>query len=93
MSVPSASNVPVTEVIGADVRISWEAPYSGGIGVEILSYQILIKDSNGNMVEDTVHCNGAADPSITENLECLIPMTSLVDPDTYNLALGDLLVA
>ena len=38
MSYPSASNVPTTEVDGANVKISWDTPYSGGIGVEITSY-------------------------------------------------------
>lgn len=61
MSYPSASNVPKTESIGANVRISWNAPYSGGIGVEILKYQVLIRDSTGDMVESLEHCDGATD--------------------------------
>lgn len=61
MSYPSASNVPTTESVGANVRISWEAPYSGGIGVTIESYQVLIKDSEGNFSEDTDNCNGQTD--------------------------------
>ena len=93
MSYPSASNVPVTEVVGANVRISWEAAYSGGIGIDVQSYQILIKDKQGNMVEDLDNCNGANDPAITLNLECFIPMISLVNPETYDLDQGDLLVA
>ena len=38
VSYPSASNVPTTEVDGSNVRISWEKPYSGGIGVPITGY-------------------------------------------------------
>ena len=93
MSYPSASNVPLTESSGADVKISWEAPYSGGIGIEILSYQILVKDSEGNLVEDTVNCNGVSDESIIQNTECEIPMSKLRDVDEFNLVQGDLVVA
>ena len=67
MNYPSASNVPATESDQANVKVSWEAPYSGGIGVPILSYQVLIRDSTGNFIEDTVNCNGQSDQSIIDN--------------------------
>ena len=93
MSYPSASNVPITKSIGADVTISWEAPYSGGLGVDILAYQILIKDAEGNLVENTEYCDGANDQTIIDNTECLIPMATLSDPAGFNLKQGDLVVA
>ena len=40
MTYPSTSNVPVTEVVDDQVKISWSDPYSGGQGVEITGYQI-----------------------------------------------------
>ena len=93
MSYPSASNVPVTEVVGSDVRISWDAPYSGGIGVEITRYQILIKDFEGNFIEDLDYCDGENDVDILANNECFIPMSHLRDESYYNLKQGDLVVA
>jgi hypothetical protein len=38
MSLPSAANVPVTEVDGLNVKITWDKPYSGGANVPILYY-------------------------------------------------------
>lgn len=61
MSYPSASNVPTTTVVGADVKISWNEPYSGGLGVPILAYKILIKDSTGEFVESVDNCDGLTD--------------------------------
>ena len=58
MSYPSASNVPTTQSVGANVLIKWVAPYSGGIGVAITGYKILIKNNQGQMVEDLTHCDG-----------------------------------
>ena len=86
MSYPSASNVPTIEVIGANVRIRWQVPYSGGLGIPIIGYEILIKDKNGNMVEDTVNCDGQNTQSIIDNTECFIPMTTLNDPAKYGLS-------
>ena len=79
LSIPSASNVPTTTVDGVNVRISWEKPYSGGLGVPITGYKILIKDSTGNLVEDKDSCDGQTDQSIIDNNECFIPMGTLSD--------------
>ena len=61
MSYPSASNIPTTETEGANVRINWNAPYSGGIGIPITAYKILIKNSDGDFIEDTDNCDGLTD--------------------------------
>lgn len=85
MSYPSASNVPTTQVIDDNVKISWNKPYSGGLGIPITRYNILIKDSSGNLVEDPINCNGMSDQAIINNNECLIPMETLRDPVKFNL--------
>ena len=93
MTYPSASNVPETEVVGDQVRISWEAPYSGGQGVPIIAYQILIKQKDGTFVEDSTNCDGVNDQDIIDDLECFIPMERLRDPNAFNLVQGDLVAA
>lgn len=42
MQKPNAPNVPVTTVSGTDVIITWDEPYTGGIGVTISGYDVLI---------------------------------------------------
>ena len=93
MSYPSASNVPTTQTIGANVRIDWDAPYSGGIGISISAYKILIKNANGDFVEDLDYCDGLSDQTIIDNTECFIPMAILSDATKFGLVQGNLVVA
>lgn len=88
---PHATNLPVTAVAGDKVKISWDLAYSGGSGIPITAYKILIKRKDGTFIEDLINCNGLTAPLIVTNRECLIPMA--VFTTDYNLQLGDLIVA
>ncbi len=85
MSEPHATNLPVTEVFEANVKISWELPYSGGYNVPITGYKIMIKRKDGTFIEDTTNCNGVTDLTIVANKYCLVLMTALTSPTGYNL--------
>jgi hypothetical protein len=50
----------------------------------------LIKDSNGDFIEDLTDCDGSI-ALIYNNHNCDVPMTTLAG--TYGLVLGDLIVA
>jgi len=68
------------------VKISWTAPSSNND--PIVSYSILILDSDGNESEDTTNCAGA---TIVTNLYCYLPFTTL--RNDYGLGYNDLVVA
>ena len=93
MTEPHATNLPVTEVVGTNVRVSWDLPYSGGNDVPITGYQVLVKRKDGVFIEDTVNCNGQLTQSIVDNRECFVPMALLISDTDFNLDLGDLVVA
>jgi hypothetical protein len=67
------------------VRIDWDTPYSGGIGIPITAYKILIKNKDGDFVEDTENCDGLNDPAILANTECFVPMAVLSDETKFGL--------
>jgi hypothetical protein len=57
-TVPATPNIPVTNVSGNNVVISWDIPENGG--VTVTSFQILIRQSDGTTFsQDTTNCNGA----------------------------------
>ena len=72
---PSTPNAATTEIAGSFVKIDWETPdenYS-----TITAYQILIKDADGNFLDDIVACDGS-DTSIRQATECLVPLSTLI---------------
>jgi hypothetical protein len=40
LTEPKTTGVPKTSNVGQFVEIRWLAPYSGGVGVKIISYEI-----------------------------------------------------
>jgi hypothetical protein len=40
LTVPSTISIPTTANLGSSVKIIWTAPYSGGTGIPITSYEI-----------------------------------------------------
>jgi hypothetical protein len=84
--VPSPPlNVITSNVAGAKtVNISWSLPSNtGGTGVLITAYKILIKQSNGTYSESPANCNGS-NPTTISNMYCLMDM-SVFTTIPYNL--------
>ena len=54
---PDKPDAPVTSVSGSNVIIDWAAPADNGS--PIVSYNILIRLTNGDFVEDTTNCDGS----------------------------------
>lgn len=79
-----------TIVVKNNVLISWIKPYSGGVGISIISYTIQIKRKDGIFVT-AAECNGT-NTTIIQNNQCTISMQTLTGP-SFNLTLGDLIVA
>lgn len=50
--------VPITFVNDNYVTIKWVEPYSGGAGVQITAYEVLIKTKFGNFVP-SAECDGS----------------------------------
>lgn len=73
----------VTTTVANDVyvRIDWDPPYDAES--PILSYSILISDSEGNYIAESSSCSGS-DPSITY---CDVPKVTL-RAEPFNLAQG-----
>ncbi len=56
--VPSAPSAPVTSISGANVLITWTAPYTGASRIN--SYSISVLASNGTYLADIAYCNGGS---------------------------------
>lgn len=91
MTEPHATNQPTTTVVGDSVQISWDLAYSGGSGIGITGYHVLIKRKDGSFTEDLTNCDGQTDGLIIANRKCSIPMGVLTS--SFSLVLGDLVVA
>lgn len=77
--VTSKPDAPTTILQNLFVKISWNEPAQLNAAA-ILAYKIVIADTNGNFIEDTVNCNGQQDQILQQRF-CLIPMTRLrLDP-------------
>lgn len=71
--VPSAPAPVTTEVIGVNVKITWQAPATNGS--PITSYNVLILAQDGKtLVDDGVFCSTVTDTY------CEIPMSELTKP-------------
>lgn len=93
-TVPSEPlNVASTNsAVDTSVRISWDAPTnSGGTGVVIISYKILLRKKDGTFIEDKTSCDGSLSTTIS-NRYCDILMAKFLS-STFNLAQGDEIVA
>jgi hypothetical protein len=77
-------------MVGTDVKIAWTAPYSGGSGVAITSYSILIRKHDSTFVSYLPACDGT-DATVISNRYCLIPMSDIIS--TFGLLQGELIVA
>lgn len=90
LTEPSTIDLPTTANLENTVKIVWSAPYSGGSGIPITSYEIQVRDSNGDF-QTTSECDGS-DATIISSTTCSILMETLSGSD-FNLVLGDLIVA
>lgn len=83
--IPSAPSSPVTTISGANVLITWTAPYSGAS--RITSYTISVLASNGTYLTDIANCNGGS-VIVVASQSCSIPSDVLMTIP-YNLQYGD----
>ena len=72
--IPQQVNAVVTTNEDADVKIYWDIPFSGGLNIPILSYDILIQKSDGSFINYLPACDGSSVSVITDHY-CIIPMT------------------
>ena len=89
MNLPSTAQIPRTSLVGTNIIIDWDVPYSGGSNVEIRAYDVRIKNSVGEFVNELTYCDGV-DATIITNTQCSIPMETLRDPSSFNLVRGDI---
>ena len=89
LTEPHALDVPQTIVNDNYVTILWAEPYSGGAGVLITAYEIMIKNKQGDFLSSE-ECDGTL-TEIVNNQYCDIQMSTLTNE--FNLELGDLVVA
>jgi len=66
-------------------------PYTGGSGIPITSYHILIKKADGSLVTFLPNCDGNS-TIVVNNRYCFIPMSSITGT-TFGLVQGDLIQA
>jgi titin len=94
-TVPAPMNPPTISAayVNSPVkfRISVTAPYSGGAGVAIDSYQILFKYADGSDWAANAECDGST-ASFKTNLYCDVSLTTLTAAP-YLLTRGDEIVA
>ena len=93
-TVPQFINSPIISYInnGLNVKVEWLAPNKGCNGCSIISYKLLILQSdNTNFTEELTDCNGALLQIINQRY-CTIPMRVLTSPP-YNLPVGFLIIA
>jgi hypothetical protein len=89
-SVPDAMSTVTTSVVSGEVKIVFVAPDDNGEG--ITGYDIEVRYSDeATYAEDLTDCDGS-DGTIMSNMFCTIPMATLVNAGTYNLAYADLVV-
>ena len=85
-SVPEEPAFVTTAVFEDTVVISWTVQYDGGS--PILSYQILILQSdNESFSEDLVNCDGT-DATIIANTQCTISISGTLKTAPYSLPWG-----
>jgi hypothetical protein len=75
MNVPTTPVSVTTTMSGTSVMIAWTAPYSGGSGITITSYDILIQKSDATFISYSA-CDGTTS-TVIANLYCLIPMSDI----------------
>lgn len=79
----------MTDYDTTNIKVQWYLPYTGGNGIQILSYDLLFKKADGTLIHYLPNCDGA-DPTVVSNRYCLIPMSD-VTGSTFGLAQGGLL--
>lgn len=78
MTLPSQVNTVITTNENADIKIYWDVPFSGGLGVPIIGYEVLIMKSDSSFVSYPATCDGNSSTVLT-NHYCLIPMSVITD--------------
>ena len=74
---PSTPDPVMTAIDNVYVRFSWSEPASNG--ATITAYTLYILKADGFTLAESISCDGATDPLITQNKECLVPMNELTD--------------
>ena len=87
--VPEQMAVPVTEIDpnnGQNILVTWIAPYDNSDPV--IAYEIVFKSNVDGLYSSVAGCVSEL-PSLT--LSCSVPMTTFIEPSTFNLGYNDLL--
>jgi len=84
MVVPFQVPSVVTTYYQTSVKIDWTAPYTGGQGIPITSYDILIAKADGSYIRYLPNCDGNSSIVIS-NTYCLVAMSDITG-STFGLA-------
>ena len=76
MRVPAQGTPVTTSMLGDKAILTWAEPYTGGLGVPVSAYTILIRDGLQQLAEETALCDGSTDPVLTAR-RCEIAMADL----------------
>ena len=80
---PSQMSAPSTAVDGLGVKLTWDAPATGGR--PITGYRVYIRAQDGTFKLEETHCSVSA-------TECSVPLLEL-QQSPFNLVQGDLVQA
>ena len=78
----------VTLEAGLNYRVNFEAPHSGGLGIEIEEYEIIFRKKDGEFITILSECNGTSQ-TVRDDLACEVNLSYFTDPSTFALILGD----
>lgn len=65
MVIPSKVDQIETSLVGTDVKISWNLPFTGGTNIAITAYDIKIAKGDGSLISYTPACDGTSSTIIS----------------------------
>ena len=74
--VPETPSTPTVSISDLYVKVQWNQPFLNY--VQLVKYEVLLEDINGDFIEVASLCDGSAYATLT-NLYCLIPMNAFWD--------------
>jgi hypothetical protein len=90
-AIPLKANTVTTSIENLYVKISWDEPDDQSS--EILEYEILIKQKNGDFSEQVGQFCQGSDVAIVNYRYCHVPVQSVLREAPYSLEFTDLVVA
>jgi hypothetical protein len=84
MTVPGKIRVPVTtSMAGATVLVEWEAPFTGGQGIPLVSYTVQLGDRLGLLAEYKLLCDGS-NADVLDSRRCEVPMAAVTSSPSHD---------